>query len=136
MILLEIMVGAIAAGILLFFIRKSKLSETFFWSIALIIVALVYVGFALFAANWEWLPTEMASVLIYGIPAILALRYSPWCLVGGWVAHVAWDVGLHAGGYPGFVPHWYPGACIGFDLTVAGYWIWKILSSQKKPALK
>ncbi len=129
---IEIIVGSIAAGVVIFAVRKRKKAELIFWSRALIIVALIYVGFALFAANWEWLPTEVASVLIYGIPAGLAMYHSPWWLVLGWVAHVGWDVGLHYGGHPGFVPHWYPGACIGFDLTVAGYWVWKILEAKQK----
>ena len=31
-----------------------------------------------------------------------------------------WDVELHPGGHPGFVPSWYPPLCLGFDVVVGG----------------
>jgi len=38
----------------------------------------------------------------------------------GWALHPLWDAGLHDHSTQ-FVPHWYIGACIGFDLLVAVY---------------
>lgn len=120
----EITIGILAAlGLICqrHFYSKGVVS---FWAFALVLAAMIYVAFAAWGKHWNWLPTELAGLLLYGLVAYLAWRYSPWWLVLGWLAHVAWDIGWHAGGYPGFVPHWYPGLCIGFDICVAGYLAW------------
>lgn len=136
MITFEIIIGAaLALGLLFLPINKQHL-QIKIWSFALILAAIIYVGFALLASNREWLPTELVGVLIYSIPAFLALKYNGWWLVLGWIAHVLWDIGLHTGGHPGFVPSWYPGVCIGFDLAVAGYFAYKIWNKKIDPALK
>ena len=36
----------------------------------------------------------------------------------GWLLRVLWEVALHPGGHPGFVPSWYPPLCLGFDVHV------------------
>ena len=48
------------------------------------------------------------------------LRRPGW-LALGWTAHVVWDVALHLERAQPVVGAWYPLACIGFDLIVAGY---------------
>ncbi len=37
-----------------------------------------------------------------------------------------WDMVHHANASAAFVPQWYPNACFGYDLFVAGYIAWRI----------
>ena len=63
------------------------------------------VVFAVFnGASSEWTWTELGGLAGYGLVAwIGAARFAP--LVGvGWLLHVLWDVALHPGGHPRFVP--------------------------------
>lgn len=101
--------------------RRERLPsyEAWAWAAFLLVAALIYVGFAVFnGASTAWTLTELGGVLGYGLVAwIGAARFPP--LVGvGWLLHVLWDVILHPGGHPGFVPSWYPPLCLGFDVYV------------------
>jgi hypothetical protein len=40
-------------------------------------------------------------------------------LAAGWASHAAFDA-LHDGGHDSLIPDWYPAACAGYDLAVAG----------------
>lgn len=130
--ILEIIIGALAAAGLLFFYRNLPQKTSIkLWGNALIIAALIYVGFAVFAQNWTWLPYEIAGVGIYGLAVVLSRKFSPIWLGIGWFCHVLWDLLLHPNGYPGYVPDWYLGACLGFDLLIGGYVFWLIFNEKK-----
>jgi len=128
MLLLEIISGIIAAAILVFFVKKNKIS---FWRFALVIAALIYVGFALIAKQWDWLSIEFGGVILYSFFVFLSFKYSILFLALGWALHVLWDLLLHFNGSPGYVPEWYPGICLGFDLMVAGYLVWLFFRKKK-----
>lgn len=89
----------------------------------LVVVALIYVGFASIGnANTSWIATEVAGIGIYGFFAVLGLQYSKWWLILGWIAHPLWDIGLHFTGSGAiFTPTWYSLACVSFDLLVGAY---------------
>ncbi len=123
---LWIALGA-AAGALALWVNASKATkykkfpnnEVRIWAAALVIAALIYVGFAAFnGASSDWVQIELGGVVGYGAIAWLgATRWPP--LVGvGWLLHMLWDIVLHPGGHPGFVPSWYPPLCLGFDVLV------------------
>lgn len=120
--LVEIVVGILLAIGFILLVRQSgsyaKEKRTF--TIGLVVVALVYVGFGLFSGSITWILIELLGVPIYAVFAWLGLRKSAWFLAVGWALHVVWDAGLHGYATP-FVPHWYIGGCLGFDLLVAGY---------------
>ncbi|MCG8412901.1 MAG: hypothetical protein MI746_01670 [Pseudomonadales bacterium] len=86
----------------------------------LFIAAVIYIGFAWFNGNGNWLVVELIGVAVYGLAVWLALRYSILWLAAGWVFHPVWDVCVHWLG-PGthIVPAWYAIACLSFDLAVA-----------------
>jgi len=93
--------------------------EVWAWGSFLMAAALIYVGFAMFnGASMDWMLIELGGLAGYGLVAwIGATRFPP--LVGvGWLLHVLWDIALHPGGHPGFVPSWYPPLCLGFDVSV------------------
>lgn len=102
-------------------------------SIALMIAAAIYPGFALIWGNAAWIAIEIAGVATFGLFVWLAMQYSPIWLAVGWGIHPAWDVGLHLFGL-GYriAPEWYVVACISFDLLVAGYILIYMRSMKKQ----
>ncbi len=91
-------------------------------ALGLVVTALLYVGFALAGrADSSTLFLEAGGVALFGLVAWLGIRDALWWLAAGWVAHVAWDVGLHVDRSQTLVPVWYPLFCVGFDLMVAEF---------------
>jgi hypothetical protein len=118
--LVQALVGAVIAVSLLVLIRDHDRSRRI-WSFGLVVATLIYVGFA--AAAGESLPRELLGVGIFLPFAAAGWRGSNLAVAAGWAGHVAWDVALHAGGT--VAPAWYPGLCIGFDLAVAVWFVWR-----------
>jgi hypothetical protein len=111
----------LATGFILLAKRSASFArEMRIFAIGLVVVALIYVVFGLFSDSVGWKIIELIGVLIYGFFAWLGLKKSGWFLAVGWALHVFWDAGLHGVSTP-FVPHWYIGGCLGFDLLVAAY---------------
>jgi hypothetical protein len=121
--LLPIVLGAVLGGLFVLGARTgSRGGERRALALGLALAAVIYVGFALAAGGDRGdLILETIGVAIFGVLAWLGFRYSLWWLAAGWLAHVAWDVGLHLDQNHGLVPAWYPLLCVGFDLVVVGY---------------
>lgn len=106
--------------------------------IGLVVTALIYVGFAVIAdASSSWIATEILGVGIYGLLAVLGLRYSKWWLALGWILHPLWDIGLHfykSGSV--FTPTWYALACVSFDVLVAVYIVYEQVESINQKIVK
>ena len=120
--MIEILLGTVLAiGTICIFRMMAGKRERTNYAIALIIAALIYVGFSLFADDSRWILIELVGVAIYLVFAILGLRYSAWFLALGWVAHIVWDMGLHTSPAILFVPKWYPLLCVAYDVVIAGY---------------
>ena len=119
-ILLQLLLGvALAVLFILFAGTRKPRRERVVYSVGLIVASLVYAAFAVSGASVRQLMNEAVGVAVFTLVAVLGLRASAWWLVFGWAAHVLWDVGIHLILPQGFVPGWYPVACISFDLTVA-----------------
>lgn len=130
--IIEIIIGFVLASIAVLIIRKIyPQKDHAFWRMGLLIAALIYVGFAVLGANWEHLPMELGGVLIYGLFAFLSKKYTLYYLAIGWLLHICWDVFLHRGTTTPYVPDWYPGACIGFDVVIAGYILFLIYQKNR-----
>lgn len=114
--------GALLAGVTIAVFHRLAFEPTLrLWARALFVAAAIYVGFALVAdAPTHWIVVEVGGLVLFAALALLGLRYSPWVLAGAWLAHIAWDIGLHSQDTV-YVPLWYPRACIGFDLVVSAY---------------
>ena len=123
-VLLAVIVGALAAVLLILFCRKnnSPFGELRFFAIALLIASLIYVLFLVNGATPHWRYIELAGVLIYGGIAWISWRWKSASLLAlGWVIHVGWDVFLHNSAETSFVPFYYEELCIGCDLVIAAY---------------
>lgn len=120
--LIEVVIGTFLATGFILLVKRSRsyTKEKLPLAIGLVIAALIYVGFAFNNDSLRWILIELAGVPIYAVFAWLGLKKSGWFLAAGWALHPLWDAGLHDYATQ-FVPHWYIGGCIGFDLLVAGY---------------
>jgi hypothetical protein len=89
------------------------------YAVALVVASAIYLAFALPTLDARWLLVEAGGVALFAALAWLGWARSGWWLSAGWLAHVGWDLLLHGGGEPGFVPAWYPLLCTGFDPVLA-----------------
>ena len=120
--LIALVVGIALAFALLVWARKQPDGGRRFYTIGLIVTALIYVVFALVGrGSARSLALEALGVLLYGAVAWLGFRKSAALLALGWAMHVVWDVALHLqGAGAAYTPAWYPWGCVSFDLIVAG----------------
>lgn len=137
--LLEILFGGLAAALATWYSSSYSLARiTKMWAIGLLIVALIYLGFAGYQQmDAPHLLLEIIGIIVYGSFAFLSLRYGVLWLATGWILHVAWDALVHPYWAAPCAPSWYPGACLGFDLVVAAFLIWQYYAqgaTTKKPA--
>ena len=134
-IVIEMVVGLfLGIGfILLVRLSGSYAREKRSFAIGLVVTALIYVGLAFFNGALKWILIELAGVAIFAVFAWLGLKKTGWFLVAGWALHPLWDAGLHDYSTQ-FVPHWYIGGCIGFDLLVAIYIAFRGRNFDLKPS--
>ena len=123
LIALWLLLGLLLGTAFLVFARTKQRGERRFLAVSLVVVALVYVGFATAGgASAVWLGLELLSAVFYGALAWAGLRSSLWWLAVGWMAHPAWDVVLHYfGNGSEFTPAWFAIGCVSFDFLVAAY---------------
>ena len=119
---IQLLAGALASlAFVLLARRAGSKREATIYAAALVVAALIYVGFAAVGGALPWVALEAGGLVLFSVVALLGLRISVWALALGWIAHAGWDVLPHKVLSVGFVPEWYPFVCIGFDLFLAGY---------------
>jgi hypothetical protein len=116
--LAPILTGAVLG--LLFALAAHRRGDLTLFAFGLVVAALVYVALVIRYGTGGWLALEAGGLLIFATFAALGVRWAGW-LGAGWLAHVAWDIGLHLDRGQSVVGPWYPLACVGFDLIVAGF---------------
>lgn len=110
-------------------------AEKAFYSLTLIPIALIYVGFVYYYGDLDAMHAEIVGVIIFAILALLAQFMATWILIHAYVLHAAWDV-LHEVfvGSVGTaipwaqVPMGYAAFCLVYDLIIAAY-VYKRLST-------
>jgi hypothetical protein len=133
---LQLLLGAVSCLVLIFLARRlSPKRELRIYAIALIIAALIYVGFTARGATLGWLVLELAGLMVFTLLALLGLKISALILAFAWALHAAWDVLLHKLLNVAFVPDWYPLTCLSFDLLLAAYLVGQaFLPVKRAPA--
>lgn len=122
--IIAIIIGAIAAIILIFFCKKiySPFDELKAYASGLFIAALIYVLFLINGSTIQWVFVEIGGVILFGAIAYFSIKRKwPTLLALGWLLHVGWDTLLHNSVATSFVPNHYEELCIGFDLVMAAY---------------
>jgi len=102
--------------------------ERAFYSLTLIPIAMIYIGFVYYYGDLDALYAEIAGVLLFTVFALWAQFSTAWILAVGYVAHAFWDI-LHeifvtGAGLPfpwTDVPPGYAAFCFVYDLIIAVY---------------
>ena len=111
--------GAVAVGLFGTVIGFDK--ERSFYPVVLIVIATLYLLFAVMANSTGSLVAETIPALVFVAMAALGFRKSPWFVVAGLALHGVFDFFHHLViANPG-VPVWWPGWCLSYDVVAAGY---------------
>jgi hypothetical protein len=111
-----IAVGAVQAGVAL----------TFWWlelstvhALMVVLIAAVYIGFAVSDGRTHVIAVESAIVVGFFIAAAAAVTVTPWILVVIYLAHGGKDLWQHRHRFVRGT-RWWPPFCFAVDITVAG----------------
>lgn len=101
-----------------------------FYPTVTIVVAAYYVLFAVMGASNDVLVMEIFIAAAFVAAAASGFKWSLWIVVIALAAHGTFDL-VHGAfiDNPG-VPAWWPGFCLGYDLTAAGYLAWLLKSGR------
>ncbi len=92
-----------------------------FYPVVLIVIASLYLLFAVMAQSTGYLLAECVPALLFVALALLGFWKSPWFAVAGLALHGVFDFFHHAViANPG-VPGWWPGWCLSYDVVAAIY---------------
>lgn len=117
-------------------------NEKIFYSLSLIPIALVYIGFAYYYGNLDALHAEIIGVILFTVLALLSQFMASWILVVAYISHGLWDIfheifvnGLSVGIPWTQVPAGYAAFCLVYDVIIAVYVykrlkIWSIDSQE------
>jgi len=96
--------------------------ERSFYPVVLIVIATLYLLFAVIANSTRSLVAEAVPALVFVAMAALGFRKKiPWLVVAGLALHGVFDF-FHSAviANPG-VPEWWPGWCLAYDVVAAAY---------------
>jgi hypothetical protein len=92
-----------------------------FYPVVLIVIAALYLLFAVMANSTRSLRAEAIPALVFIVAAVVGFRKTPWLVVAGLALHGVFDFFHHAViANPG-VPLWWPGWCLAYDVVAAAY---------------
>src|SRR5450755_346850 len=95
--------------------------ERAFYPTVLIVIASYYVLFAAMGASSRTLIIESVVASGFLLVAVLGFRRNFWLVVAALVGHGVFDFVHHLFiDNPG-VPHWWPGFCLAFDVTLGAF---------------
>lgn len=132
---MEYLIGVIAAtAVGLFGTVVGFDKERGFYPVVLIVIAALYLLFAVIAGSTRSLIAECVPALVFVVMATLGYRkQAPWLVVAGLALHGVFDY-FHPAviANPG-VPVWWPGWCLSYDVAAAAYLAALILVRGKAP---
>lgn len=123
---------ALVVGVLFTALRFDR--DRAFYPTVTIVIAAYYILFAAMAAPTGILVLESLAAAGFMIAAVHGFRSSLWIVVAALAAHGIFDL-VHGAAIdnPG-VPAWWPGFCLGFDVTAAAYLAWLLRSGRVRVA--
>ena len=132
---LEYVIGIVAAaGVGLFATVVGFDKERSFYPVVLIVIAALYILFAVMANSTHSLLAETVPALVFVVMATVGYLKTPWLVVAGLALHGIFDF-FHSTVItnPG-VPLWWPGWCLSYDVVAAAYLAALIFFRRKSPA--
>jgi hypothetical protein len=100
-----------------------------FYPTVMIVIALTYGLFAVMGGSMSALALESVAIVGFILVSILGFKINQWFVVAALAAHGIYDFfHPHLLTNPG-VPVWWPGFCLTYDVTAAGYLAWLLRRS-------
>ena len=106
-----------------------------FYPVVLIVIAALYVLFAVMQASTAVLAFEIVVAGAFLVAAVIGFRTSLWVVVAALVVHGVFDYGHSLAVTNTAVPAWWPGFCLAVDVTIAA-WLGALLVRRARPALE
>lgn len=123
--------AAVAVGVFATVIGFDR--ERSFYPVVLIVIATLYLLFAVMAGSTASLLAEAVPALGFVTIAVLGFCRTPWLVVVGLALHGVFDFFHHAViANPG-VPAWWPGWCLAYDVVAAAYLATLIVMRKRSP---
>jgi hypothetical protein len=104
---------------------QASLALAFWWldpatvhALMVVLIAAVYVGFAVSDGRTNVIVAESAVVALFFVTSAIAVAVTPWLLVALYLAHGAKDLWQHRSQFVGGT-RWWPPFCFSVDVTVA-----------------
>jgi Family of unknown function (DUF6010) len=94
-----------------------------FHSVALAVIAAIYVGFAFSDGRIAFILIELLVGTGFVVLALLGLWMAPAFVAAGLVLHAFWDLAHRPRLVATKLPAWYPPFCAAFDFVVAGAFV-------------
>ena len=91
-----------------------------FHSVALALIAAIYLGFAFLDGRVSVVVLELAVSGLFITLALLGLWSAPAFIAVGLILHGFWDLAHRPRGIPTKIPSWYPAFCAAYDFVLAG----------------
>lgn len=105
-----------------------------FYPTVMIVIALTYGLFAAMAGSLSVLALESVAIVGFIAVSVLGFKFSQWIIVAALAGHGIYDFfHPHVLNNPG-VPVWWPGFCLTYDVTAAGYLAWLLQRRQTAAA--
>lgn len=103
-----------------------------FYPVVMIVIATYYALFALMGGSLRALALECVVIGGFVFASVVGFKLNLWWVVGALFAHGVFDF-IHSNliSNPG-VPVWWPGWCLSYDVTAAGYLAWLLRRSRIK----
>ncbi len=95
--------------------------ERVFYTEMTIVVAACYILFAAMGATTSVLMAEIALAFLFMLAATIGYRTSLWVVAAALAGHGLFDLVHHRLVDDPGVPAWWPGFCMGFDVTAGAY---------------
>ena len=103
-----------------------------FYPVVMIVIATYYALFALMGGSQRALALECVVIAGFVTASVLGFKLNLWWVVAALFAHGVFDfIHGHLISNPG-VPVWWPGWCLSYDVTAAGYLAWLLRRSGIK----
>jgi hypothetical protein len=120
---MEHLIGVVAAtAVGLFGTMVGFDKERGFYPVVLIVIAALYLLFAVMSNSIDSLVAETIPALVFVTMAVLGFRKkAPWFVVAGLALHGVFDFFHHAVIVNHGVPAWWPGWCLSYDVVAAAY---------------
>jgi hypothetical protein len=101
-----------------------------FYPTVTIIIASYYALFAVMGASWHALVLELLIGAGFLAVAVVGFRSSLWVVVAALAAHSIFALAHGRVIANSGVPGWWPGFCLTYDMTAAGYLGWLLASGR------